>query len=212
MHSTFLGYYPAALEPFPCNCQAHIATMFHRNQPSPIMKIAVTSLLSVILITLTGCASPSHSQSSARMTRDAIVSAKGFVLEDGDILSTPGSFKPPVEITIVAMTDSTDLRIAYAADQVIFNWELNRDELRVDGGPANGQHKAGAGSIPKGKYVTIRWLVTPRHQVIYVDDQLRFEHDGDYSSINRCVSVFPAVGATVTVKSIKVKRLTTALE
>jgi hypothetical protein len=176
------------------------------------MKTAITSLLSVILITLTGCASPSHSQSSASVTRDAIVSSKGFVLEDGDILSTPGSFKPPVEITIVAMTDSTDLRIAYAADQVIFNWELNRDELRVDGGPANGQHKAGAGSIPKGKYVTIRWLVTPRHQVIYVDDQLRFEHDGDYSSINRCVSVFPAVGATVTVKSIKVKRLTTALE
>jgi hypothetical protein len=176
------------------------------------MKTAVTSLLSVILITLTGCATPAHSQSSARMTRDAITSTKGFVLEDGDILSTPGAFKPPVEITIVAMTDSTDLRIAYAADQVIFNWELNRDELRVDGGPANGQHKAGAGSIPKGKYVTIRWLVTPRHQVIYVDDQLRFEHDGDYSSINRCVSVFPAVGATVIVKSIKVKRLTAALE
>ena len=87
------------------------------------MKTAITSLLSVILITLTGCASLSHSPGSARMTRDAITSTKGFVLEDGDILSTPGSFKPPVEITIVAMTDSTDLRIAYAADQVIFNWE-----------------------------------------------------------------------------------------
>jgi hypothetical protein len=146
------------------------------------------------------------------MTRDSIVSTKGFVLKDGDVLSTPGSFKPPVEITIVAKTDSTDLRIAYAANQVIFNWELDRDQLRVDGGPADGLHKAGTGSIPKGKFVTIRWVVTPKHQAIYVDDQLRFEHDGDYSSINRCVSVFPAVGSTVTVKAIKVKRLAIALE
>ena len=172
----------------------------------------MNSLPFVLLITLTACASPPSSQSSARIARDAIVSSKGIVLEDGDILSTPGSFKPPVEITIVAKTDSTDLRIAYAANQVIFNWELDRDQLRVDGGPADGLHKAGAGSIPKGRFVTIRWQVTPKHQAIYVDDQLRFEHDGDYSSNNRCVSVFPAVGSTVTVKLIKVKRLTTALE
>jgi hypothetical protein len=55
--------------------------------------------------------------------------------------------------------------------------------------------------------VTIRWLVTPKRQAIYVNDELRFEHDGDYSNINRCVSVFPAVGSKVTVQSIIVKPL-----
>lgn len=184
--------------------------MFHRNQLRPIMKTTINSLLFVLLITLTGCASPPYSQGSARMTRDAIVSTKGIVLEGSDRLSTPGCFKPPVEITIVAKTDSTDLRMAYTADQVIFNWQLDRAQLRVDGGPADGLHKAGVGSIPPGKFVTIRWVVTPQHQGIYVDDELRFEHDGDYSSINRCVSVFPAVGSKVTVKSIRVKQLTSA--
>jgi hypothetical protein len=171
------------------------------------MKTAIHSLLLVLLITLTGCASTALAPRSACLTREGIVSQEGLVLRDGDRLCTPGAFKPPVDITIVAMTDSTDLRIGYTADQVIFNWELNPEELRVDGGPANGLHKAGAGSIPRGQFVTIRWNVTPGHEAIYVDDELRFEHDGDYSGINKCVTVFPAAGSQVTVKSIKVKQL-----
>jgi len=150
-------------------------------------------------------------QASARISRDAIVSADGIVLRDNDRLTTPGSFRPPVEITIVAKTDSTNLRMAYAADQIIFNWELNGQELRVDGGPANGMHKAGAGEIPADKYVTIRWVVTPKKQSIYVNKELRFEHSGDYSSIERPVSVF-AAQSKVTVKSIVVKQLTSFSE
>jgi len=129
------------------------------------------------------------------------------VLKGSDKFVTPDTFRPPVEITIVAKTDSTNLRMGYAADQVIFNWEVNRDQLRVDGGPADGKHTSGAGEIPAGKYVTIRWLVTPEHQAIYVDDELRFEHCGDYSHIDRPVSVFPAEGSEVTVKSVTVKQL-----
>ena len=98
------------------------------------------------------------------------------------MLSTPARFRPPVDITIVAKTSATNLRIGYAADQVIFNWEVNGDELRVDGGPANGQHRPGRGAIPRNQYVTIRWVVTPKSQAIYVNGQLRFRHNGDYSS------------------------------
>lgn len=127
------------------------------------------------------------------------------VLKGTDRLETPQSYRPPVEITVIAKTDSSNLRMAYAADQIIFNWEENPWQLRVDGGPANGQHKNGAGHIPRGKYVTVKWIVTTTHQAIYVDDQLRFENAADYSGINRPVSVFPAMGSTVTVKSIKVR-------
>jgi len=44
-------------------------------------------------------------------------------------------------------------------------------------------------------------------EAIYVDDDLRFQHTGDYSGINKPVSVFPAAGSQVTVKSIKVQQL-----
>jgi hypothetical protein len=136
---------------------------------------------------------------------------KTTVLKGDARLTTPKTYQPPVEITVVAKTDSTNLRLAYAADQIIFNWEDDTSQLRVDGGPADGQHKAGAGYIPPGQYVTIRWVVTPTQQSIFVDGQLRFEHEGDYSQINRYVSVFPANGSVVTVKSITVKHLADAL-
>ena len=172
------------------------------------MKTKINALLCLLVMAFAGCVAM-HPQGSARLTPDAIVSAKGIVLRDGDRLSTPEFFAPPVEITIVAKTDSTNLRMAYAADQVIFNWEMDREQLRIDGGPANGLHKAGAGNIPVGTFVTIRWLVTPKHQAIYVNDDLRFEHDGDYSHLKNCVSVFPAAGSKVTVQAIKVKRIDT---
>jgi hypothetical protein len=135
---------------------------------------------------------------------------QGTVLKGSVRLDTQETYQPPVEITVVAKTDSTNLRLSYAADQIIFNWELDKSQLRVDGGPADGRHKAGVGYITPGKYVTIRWVVTLTNQAVYLDGLRRFEHDGDYSHINRSVSVWPAYGSTVTIKSFTVKRLTDA--
>jgi hypothetical protein len=129
-----------------------------------------------------------------------------ILLKGVDTISTKATFQPPVEISIEAKTDSTDLRVGYAADQVIFNWRDMKHQLRVDGGPANGKHKIGAGLIPVNKYVTIRWVVTSKKQSIYVGDELRFEHEGDYSALNKPVSVF-SDQSKVSVKSIKVKKL-----
>lgn len=118
---------------------------------------------------------------------------------------TKESFKPPIEITFVVKTDSTNIRLAYAADQVIFNWELNPAELRVDGGPADGQHKKGAGNVHTKVYQTIKWVVTPTGQWILVNGELRFHHAGDYSKINAPISVFSGAEGQVTLKSLKTK-------
>ena len=101
-------------------------------------------------------------------------------LKKNGIITTNATFQPPVEIVVEAKTDSTNLRLSYAADQLIFNWEKDRTQLVLNGGPAVNVHKVGAGLIPANKYVTIRWLVTPKGQSIFVNDQLRFEHAGDY--------------------------------
>ncbi|MGC3989864.1 MAG: hypothetical protein QM796_09345 [Chthoniobacteraceae bacterium] len=122
-------------------------------------------------------------------------------------VTTKASFRPPLEITIVARTDSKNLRMSYAADEVIFNWERNEDELRVDGGPANGDHQGGKGRIPTNTDVTIRWVVTQDSQQIYVNDDLRFEHHGDYARINNPISIFSGDDSKVTVTSIKTKPL-----
>lgn len=128
-------------------------------------------------------------------------------LKDSEAAVTKARFRPPVEIVVVAKTDSTNIRLGYAADAVIFNWEADRTQLRIDGGPANGMHVRGAGEIPTKRYVTIRWTVLPTKQTIHVNDELRFEHKGDYSKIDNPVSVFTIPGAKLTVKSIKVRQL-----
>ncbi len=119
--------------------------------------------------------------------------------------TTKASFRPPLEITMVARTNS-QLRISYAADQVIFNWEQDANELRVDGGPANGKHQRDKGQVLINTDVTIRWVVTQDGQQIYVDDDLRFEHHGDYARLNAPISVW-GPGSKVTVTSIKTKSL-----
>ena len=168
------------------------------------MKTFIALIFAASTLFLVGGCATQHSSKQDY----APVFDRDMVLKDSDKFATPRRFRPPVEITIVARTDSTNLRIGYAADQMIFNWELDGNQLRVDGGPADAKHKPGAGRIPVGKDVVIRWLVTPAHQAIYVDDELRFEHCGVYSDIDREVAVFPAASSKVTVKSIAVRRFT----
>ncbi|HEV7404869.1 MAG TPA: hypothetical protein VGO11_18145 [Chthoniobacteraceae bacterium] len=136
---------------------------------------------------------PAHTESPVVLTR-------------GSRIATTESFKPPVEITVIAKTENTNLRLGYAADQIIFNWERGPTEFRIDGGPGNKQYKKGAGGIPKDTFVTVRWRVTPEKQSVFVDDELRFEHEGDYSQIDKPVTIFAAT-STVTVQSLKVRPL-----
>ena len=166
-----------------------------------------TTLFVLTVLALNSYAAPPEVQWSGQGTREeSMTNSSGVILEGSEKFVSPDLFRPPVEITIVAKTDSTDLRIGYAADQVIFNWADNLDELRADGGPAGSRQVDGAGRIPKDKFVTIKWLVTPEHQAVYVDGRLRFENCGNYAEIIRPVSVFPACGSLVTVKSIAVKQ------
>jgi hypothetical protein len=169
------------------------------------MKPAAPLLFCILTAVTVSATPPSVFWPSQTTSVETIASTRGIDLKGSDRLTTPDKFRPPVEITIIAKTDSTNLRIGYAADQVIFNWEGDQDQLRVDGGPANGQHTSGAGKIPPGKYVTIKWLVNSKHQAIYVNDEFRFEHIGNYSDIYKPVSIFPALGSEVTVKSLTVK-------
>jgi hypothetical protein len=135
-------------------------------------------------------------------------SSGGIVLkEDKDMrFATKETFKPPVEITIVAKTDKLNLRMGYAADQVIFNWERDPTSLRMVGGPAAGKHKAGAGAIPANKFVTIKWIVTATHQTILVDGEKRYESEDDYSNLDLPVAVYTHK-SRVTLQSLKVKKL-----
>ena len=162
-----------------------------------------TFTLVVCAALLAGCSSSKPSSAS----KARLVYPDGLVLTGTNRLVTPTRYQPPVDIRIVAKTDTTNLRLGYAADQVVFNWEMNPDELRINGGPADQKHKAGAGKIPANQFVDIRWVVNLQGQQIFVDGQLRYEDKLSNLGLNRPVSVFPAVGSIVTVKKLEVTPL-----
>jgi hypothetical protein len=128
------------------------------------------------------------------------------ILHRGDRIKTAETFSAPVVFRIVAQTEKHNIRIAYAADQVILNWEGNHTELRVDGGPGGGRYKPGAGEIPVSTWVTIDLLVRPRLMAISVDGKLRHQIQADFSRVEEPLQVF-AVDSTLKIKSVRVRQL-----
>lgn len=127
-----------------------------------------------------------------------------LVLQRNDRFVSAEKFTPPVEFTLVVKTRKDDLRLAYTARQVIFNWGKNQDELRIDADPASGHHAPGMGRIPEDTFVSIQWLILPHMQSISVDGRRRYLHFGDYSKVNSPLEIFP-LNDVVTVQSAKAK-------
>lgn len=129
-----------------------------------------------------------------------------LVLHGQDRIATADKFAPPVRFKIIAMTDGTNIRIRYAANQIIFNWEVSPDELRIDGGPADGRHLLGAGRVPVGQWVQIGIDVTPTTMILSVDGKQRYHTNADFSKIKQRLIIFPANGSNVKVQSVQVEK------
>ncbi|MDZ4401606.1 protein kinase [Prosthecobacter sp.] len=127
-----------------------------------------------------------------------------LMLKKSERFTSTEKFTPPVEFTIVAKTQKNDLRLAYSAKQLIFNWELRPDELRLDSDPGGGRHALGKGRIPEDTFVTIHWRVYPHMQSISVDGERRYLHFGDYTKVDQPLEIFP-LNSIVTVKSVKTR-------
>jgi hypothetical protein len=142
----------------------------------------------------------------ARMEgKGAAPQAGVVVLKRGVKITSHDSFKPPVAFRLVLQLESEDLRVAYAADQIIFNWGGNKSELRIDGGPASGKHKKGAGGIPAQTWVTIDVMVTANAMTLSVDGEQRYKMEADFSKVDDRLSIL-AFGSAVTVRSVTVSR------
>ncbi len=164
---------------------------------------------------------PSASSAPAPTMEDGVVPRSAAFEEDfvavgatrvGGTLVTRGLvestrvFEPPIAIEYRVKTDSTNVRLGFGADQIIFNWEMNLDELRVDGGPAANRHVPGQGRVPQNEFVTIRQVVKDDRMEIQVDGKRRAEWRGRFEDVKQTIRVF-ANDSTLTIASIHVKRL-----
>jgi hypothetical protein len=120
------------------------------------------------------------------------------VLARGKSLVTDKAYAPPIEITYVIKTDG-QIRIGYAADQIILNWEVNRSELRIDGGPAKGQHVKGQGAIPTNSWLTNEMSVS-------VNGDRRAHWTADFRKINSPIKI-STPDSTLELKQVTVRKL-----
>jgi len=125
------------------------------------------------------------------------------VLESSQRIETTDHFKPPVTFQITALTNVNDLRLAYPADQIIFNWEMAPTELRIDGGPASGKHLPGAGRLPANTWVGIEMTVTDSEMTLYVNGTKLYDIAGDFSQIDAPLGIESHTGTT-SVRSVRV--------
>jgi len=120
-------------------------------------------------------------------------------------IATKQKFPVPADFRFVAKTDSNNIRFGYNADEMIFNWEMNRDEFRIWGGPASMKNKPGAGRVPVNEWVGIELIVWPDEMIVYVDGAERYRTKADFSKVNEPLKIF-SMGSTVKVKSVEMTR------
>lgn len=172
---------------------------------------ALLSLFEMSALALCSSSAVSLADEMHDVLRDAIYlhAERGspVILGSDSEIASKDKFAPPVEITYIVKTTSTNIRFSYAADQIIFNWELDPSDLRIAGGPAAGQHKPSAGKVPKNEYVTIVQTVLPKEMRITVNGIERASWKGDFAGVNQQIRIWGGKGRTIYVKSISAKRL-----
>ncbi len=129
-------------------------------------------------------------------------------LREKEMVTTPETYRPPFRITLVAKTDSTNLRMIYGVGRVILNWEVRLNELRfADFETGKGSGVGGKGAITPNEWHTIELEVHEKRMVLTVDGEERVSTVGNYSSQNAAFSVGPSQGSKVTVKSLVIEKL-----
>lgn len=128
-----------------------------------------------------------------------------FAIQDGELRSME-SFTPPLTIHYRVKSDGSNARFGFAAEQILFDWETNPTQLRIDGGPAGGQHLHGKGRLPTDRFVTITQTVTADRMDVTVDGESRGRWYADFSKVHQPIRVHTVDWATLIVESIRIER------
>ena len=122
--------------------------------------------------------------------------------------ATPEKYELPVKFTVVAKTDSTNIRMSFGSAGLIFNWEMNRNQLRFrDRDRPKGMGINGQGGVTPGEWHTFEWTIKEDEIAISVDGEERFRREVDFRGMEEPFRIGPAHGSKVGVKSIEVEEL-----
>jgi hypothetical protein len=138
--------------------------------------------------------------------------------EDTGRFWTRTKFKPPFQADFLVSVQPGDpvkpdktcsVRLHYGPKgELMFNWEIRPDELRVQDIPGSrGTSVNGGCRIPNGKLTLITWIIRPTEMRVLLDGRELLTWPGSYADVESPIDVTAARGSIVTVKSVIVRNL-----
>lgn len=140
--------------------------------------------------------------------RHATQTDEGLVLKGETRLLAPDECSPPFVIHAIAKTDLTNIRLSYGPGRLIFNWEMNPDELRFHD-PATGQVTpvGGQGRVGVNEWQDIEWYIETNSSRVLVNGKERASFKGNYAHLSDLPGIGTALSATIVVKQFEVRKL-----
>ncbi len=148
-------------------------------------------------------------QNCELVKQEKILILKGAVGDTARLL-TKKEHAPPFALRVKAKTDARNLRLFYSKGCVIFNWEANENQLRLndpENGGGFGIGVDGKGKIEAGKYHDIVWEMYPDGMRVLVNGKERGRLVGRYEKLEAPVGIGPAFGSVITMESFRVEPL-----
>jgi hypothetical protein len=128
-----------------------------------------------------------------------------FEIKKGVTVSTREDFSGPLEINVVARTEKENIRLqAPQGAQVIFNWEVNPNELRVNRPDGGSLATASVTPLKPETWYRLRWRITDEGMQIFVNDQMIFAEKKDYSLTSKSPVKIQAVNSLIEVRDFHV--------
>ncbi|ARU60791.1 hypothetical protein CBW65_06565 [Tumebacillus avium] len=139
-------------------------------------------------------------------------------------VQTRESYQVPLQIEVVAKTDSTNLRLHFGKGQIILNWEEDPNCFVIHEPVMGHDWKLqGKGGIPINEWVTVTWIIDRTQMTVLVNGEERFTFSPDdglvtlgsgmpwllanYIHLSSPIGVGPAWGSTVTIRSVRVGKV-----
>jgi hypothetical protein len=133
---------------------------------------------------------------------------------DGDILQigegktmhSKPEFSPPISFRIIAKTSKTNIRIDYIT-RFIFRWECDNKQIRVDGGPFDGDHRTRIGNLPVDDWIIFDLMISKRSMSVWRNnEEVFFAKAAALDKFKLPIGVSLADSSLVSVKSVRADR------
>lgn len=127
---------------------------------------------------------------------------------DKAIVSTQ-SWDGPMEVNLVARTDSTNIRLnAFGGESVIWGWEERPTELRVrHPGDDKRIGTADVEPLKAGQWHTLRCIIGKDRMQVYTNGKLVYDAAGAHRFAPKAIWINGGFGSVVDVQSASIKRL-----